>query len=484
VDRCARRIERLLKEPALGGAPQLERHRGEVLARAKAEPVLFLREPTNQNGTLAASRLRQQLLTATYPWKVLEQLFRQSRRQPQLLRQVLLVDGYLYADQPSLAALVSTSITLPQLFQEPELQLTRGSKTHRLVRDGMDYTFADGDESGKTATLWLFDRVTVPTETQTPDSHVTLNDVRAQLGAGTFQVDRITEHAFVGQFQYGELAIPTVLRREGNRALFECESIQEGQRAALERERALAHRRQRLLERLRRAIVAQVDEALPFDEPRTEEGQQDGMLRQEWRTAYNQGQNSFTFNGDRYRVFDQEGRARTPQVCADFITDSWERMADTYYPSREQPRQRRVGRLDFDTLGVENRRSVENLMDFAASNPAWFNLLLVPESERIPFANRRTFFAGLQAMHLDFAPGDVVTILGPRDDERLHYHSFFIVADDPITGIPTLVAANAGRPRIRTWEAEMQNAPRRAIIGRIRPTLAWLEAVAGLPSPD
>jgi len=70
--------------------------------------------------------------------------------------------------------------------------------------------------------------------------------------------------------------------------------------------------------------------------------------------------------------------------------------------------------------------------------------------------------------------------LGPRDDEKLHYHSFFIVAADPITGMPTQVAANAGRPRIRSWEAEMQNAPRRGILARIRPRLAWLEQVTGI----
>jgi hypothetical protein len=179
-------------------------------------------------------------------------------------------------------------------------------------------------------------------------------------------------------------------------------------------------------------------------------------------------------------VFDERGRPKTPQVCADFITDSWERMSGTYYSPRGQPREKRIGRLDFDALDVENRRSVEKLMDFAASHPDWFELLLIPESERIAFANRNAFFARLAAMHDDFAPGDVVTILGPRADERLHYHSFFILASDPVTGIPTTVVANAGRPRIRSWEAEMQNAPRRSICGRIRPTLHWLEAITGL----
>lgn len=39
-----------------------------------------------------------------------------------------------------------------------------------------------------------------------------------------------------------------------------------------------------------------VGEALPFDEPKTEEGQQDGNLRPAWRWAYTHGWDSYTFN--------------------------------------------------------------------------------------------------------------------------------------------------------------------------------------------
>jgi hypothetical protein len=47
--------------------------------------------------------------------------------------------------------------------------------------------------------------------------------------------------------------------------------------------------------------------------------------------------------------------------------------------------------------------------------------------------------------------------------------------------MPTWLAANAGRPRVRTWEAEMQNAPKRAIVARMRPRLEWLEQLVGAP---
>jgi len=45
-----------------------------------------------------------------------------------------------------------------------------------------------------------------------------------------------------------------------------------------------------------------------------------------------------------------------------------------------------------------------------------------------------------------------------------------------VTGMPIAVVANAGRPRIRSWENELQNAPQRAILAHIRPKLPWLEA--------
>jgi hypothetical protein len=122
---------------------------------------------------------------------------------------------------------------------------------------------------------------------------------------------------------------------------------------------------------------------------------------------------------------------------------------------------------------------VQSLIDFATAHSEWFDAKVIPEPERVRFANRTDFFRNLFERRADFQPGDVVAILGPRDDEKLHYHSFFIYAADPVSGMPTLVAANAGRPRIRTWESEMQNAPLRSIVARIRPRIEWLETIAG-----
>jgi hypothetical protein len=221
----------------------------------------------------------------------------------------------------------------------------------------------------------------------------------------------------------------------------------------------------------------QVVEALPFDEPKTEFGQEDGKLRQHWNWAYRYGRTQFEYNDDRYKVFDLVGRPRVPQVCIDFITDTFERAGGSWFRPRGEARERIPGNLDFSQLGIDNERSVERFVEFAKAHPDWFDVFDVPEEERVPYARRADFFAHLYEHRDRYRPGDIVTIYGLRDDDKMHYHSFFVYDRDPVTGAPSLVAANAGRPRIRPWEAEMITAPLRSIRARIRPKLDWLERV-------
>jgi hypothetical protein len=478
VDACELRRQAVAAEPALPGAPGVEAARGELFARARAEPVLFLETPTASPSSPLIATLRARLFGEPSPWAAFSEVFERFRGRPTELRQVLLTDGYLYAEQPAVAALLAHGVALPQLFSEKELLVVRGERTLRAERVGSEYVWADGPEHGERARLWLFDRVQVSGEKPRASKHVAVSGLR--LGTSSIEIERLTERAALAQLQYGALRVPAVLAVREGRLVLECESVSAEARPRVEAARSAAERRARVLAELRTRVAEQVDEALPFDEPKTEDGQQDGKLRPEWRSAYLRGASSFTFNGDRYPVFDASGRPRPPQVCVDFIVDTWERMAGTHWLARDEGRARRLGRLDFGELGIENRRSVEQLIDFARSRTDWFELLEVPEAERVPFSGRRRFFQRLFEQREQFRPGDVVAILGPRDDERLHYHSFFILADDPLSGMPTLVAANAGRPRVRNWENELENAPRRSIVARIRPRLAWLESLVGI----
>lgn len=453
----------------------LDRNRAELLARARGSSVLYLREPVPKGLDAKDEWLREQLTTSRTPWTAVEALLKETYKQPARLRGLLLREGYFYVDAPALGSILSNCITLKLLFSEPRLELTRGTVTRTLSRrkDG-EYVFTDDSGTEAVATLLLFDRVTVQGEKLGPDFHVSITDVRESLGASRFSLTHQSASHLIGTFEYASYEVPTLLRIRGRTAELDCEAVPKERREELARLRGESRRRAVVLRRLREVVEAQVKETLPFDEPKTEEGQQDGKLRREWVTAYKNGAYQFKFNGDSYPVFDSSGRPRTPQVCIDFITDTWERLSGTYWNPRGAPRSRLIGRLDFDALPIENRRSVENLLTFASARPSWFDVLLIPEAERIALSNRRAFFERLRDRHKDYAIGDVVAILGPRDDDKLHYHSFFVIEDDPITGVATRVAANAGRPRIRTWEAEMQNAPRRAIVARIRPRLEWL----------
>jgi hypothetical protein len=480
ADLCRSRREAVFSEPAVPGAPGLDAVRAELVARAKAEPVLFVDTPRATHIGSGLARWRERLYRVGVPWQVIGEVFSRFTRHPTELREILLTDGYLYAEKPDLAALLASGLSLSRLYTEREVDVTRGAHTWRALRKRGDYVWADGPEAGQPAKIWLFDRLAVPGEPLGPPKHIAVGDLHERLGATRIDIEHVTRDAVVATLEYGELRVPALLAVEQGQLRLECEAIAPEERESVEAARSMAKRRQRVVDRLRAAVAEQVGEGLPFDEPKTEEGQQDGRLRLKWRDAYFLGRSVFEFNGDQYLVFGPEGVPRIPQVCVDFITDTWERMAGTRWAKRNEGRHRQVGRLDFDTLSIENRRSVDKLIDFAVEHPDWFELMLVPASERVAFANRGRFFRRLLELRAEFRPGDVVAILGPRDDDKLHYHSFFIVQSDPLTAMPTLLAGNAGRPRIRNWEGEMQNAPRRSIVARIRPRLEWLEQVTGI----
>ena len=461
--------------------------RARVLARAKAEPVLFVRAPAIDPAESARARyLRNELVTRGY--RGLDRVMAAVNRQPALAREVLLREGYFYVDDSDLAALLVEAIELRDLFDDDRLVLERGSKRYTLARtkDG-DYLFADGVDAGRKARLLLYDRLwSEPGAAPGPRLHRDVRGLSRKLGFDRLRVDRVQGNELVVELRYGADWLPAIVRTGESELELGCEVVPEEASPRIAAVRARRARHDVVHERLRAAISEQVDEALPFDEPRTEDGQQDGKLRHEWRMAHRTGRLWFEFNEDRYWVYDSKGRPRVPQVCIDFITDTLERASGTWWTPRGTQPARVRGRLDFGALGISNQRSVETFVSFAWEHPELFDVVDVEPEERVPFRRRRAFFDHL-FLHRDrYAPGDIIAILGLRDDDKLHYHSFFVFDADPVTGMPTLVASNAGRPRLRSWEHELQNAPKRSLRTRIRPRLEWLEALVidqtGMPT--
>ena len=449
-----------------------------LLGRARAEPVVFTRAPLfdEVHGSSEARRLRAELTAAERPALAFEEVLSHVKKQPLLAREVFLTEGYFYTDSAELAALYVNYLALGLLFQEPELRLARGHEEWTLVRKDGDYAYKDGPERGQRARLLLFDRVSVVGSDLGPALHLDVRGAAAHSFADEVRIDRLTASGAVASLRFGGAWLPAALKRRENSLDLSCTDDSSPTNESIASARDLARRRERVTDVLARVVSAEVEEGLPFDEPKTEEGQQDGQLRPAWRRAYLDGRDRYTFNDDQYWVFDGRGRPHVPQVCIDFVMDTLERSSGAWFRPRGERREFVAGKLNFDDFSLDNRRSVESFITFAEGHPEWFEVTIAPPEARIPFRDRPAFFADLFAHRDEYRPFDIVTIFGLRSDGKLHYHSFFVADRDPVTGMPIAVAANAGRPRIRSWENEMQNAPARGILAHIRPRLGWLEA--------
>jgi hypothetical protein len=322
---CQSRLARLrsLAGHAPGGSAGPER--AALLSQVKATPVVFLERPVDATPDPVARQWRRELERSELPGRVLARLFHGFRRFPGFLRDVLLTDGYLYAETAALGATLAEGVTPSALFREPRIVIERGAALLHAESDELGgYRYMDGPERGKAARLVLFDRVFADGVSPGVRHHVDLEPLREKLGFDALTLERVTAEGLVAVAHYGADAVPTLLTVDGAEVELGCEAPGPA-RAELAQTRSQVLRRYRSLERVREAILAGVDESLPFDEPRTEFGQQDGKLRQEWRQAYFQGASHYDFNGDTYAVFDPAGRPFVPEVCIDFIVDSLER---------------------------------------------------------------------------------------------------------------------------------------------------------------
>ena len=483
---CADLIEHASHQTTEPGSPRLDAQRGVVLLYAKAEPVLFTRAPeANERGSEAAETYRTMLRQTSSPWSMLQKLWPVFSLNPELGRAVLLRDGYLYADRPELAFALVDLVTVQMLFSDRQVWIQRGERTLHAERTKAGrYVFTDGAEYGQRVKLLLFDRI--GTGTPPAPLHRDFRALRQELGFERVAVKSLGERQIVADLQYGALRVPTLLEARGAHLSVVCEATPPGKEPELAAFRSEHERRERALLPLRRAMLDGVQEGLPFDEPLTEYGQQDGKLRGRWLTAYQSGQNDYEFQGDKYYVFNATGRPLVPEVCVDFVFDSFERASGTWWRPRGESRQRVVGKLDFSTLPEDKRRRATSFIEYAEQHPESFDLYALPEAERVPFKLSKRLSDYL-ATSGTFRPGDVVLIRGyapwdkPWKPRVMHFHSFFVYESDPLTGMPIALAGNPGRPLLQTWQFEAFRTPDRSIWYRIRPKLDWLESVVATP---
>lgn len=487
---CDRQIQNILERPSLPGAKTLERNRLAVLSESKAEPVWFADTPKYElePAPPPAERYRQQLKTTHYPVDVLNRILPAFAIAPKLGREVLLKQGYLFADDPNLARALVTSVKVEHLFAHDKIWLRRGELLMHAERRRGIYYYTDGPNVGERVTLLLFDQLghgDVPTHSLVRDFRA----LRERLHFTEAHVTHATEDHMVVDLVYGENVVTTLIRNEGPHLEPVCELKNEATALAVTNVQQTTATRWRLLQQLRAVMLAEVSEKLPFDEPRREWGHQfDGKLRQNWRHAYLQGRESFAFNGDRYFVFNAERQPLVPQVCIDFLTDTLERASGTWWRDGKGEPGRYVGKLNFEdevTIPREELRRVPMFVDYAKSKPDQFEVLDVPGKDRVPMGNHDKFVSYLAAHRADYQPGDIVVIRGPTpwDRRQMHYHSFFIYETDPMSGVPIAVLGNAGRPTVRYWRVETFRTPERSIWYRIRLTTPWLSSIIDFDQP-
>lgn len=483
ADPCLLRQAEIQGQPALPGASAFEAARIEILGRARSVPVIFERTPlVSADAGPEVEAFRQELAQSADPADTIFQVLKRTRHRFAERRAIFLSEGYLYAEGPHLALRLSQVLRLDHLFEEPTVVVQRGAAAFVARRHDGKYFWDDGASAdGKAAprreaNLLLLDRVRAEGSPGAPPLHLDLGALKAELAFDRATVERITSAGWILRLSTADVDSTLLVRADSGQARLECELVPPGEAARLAEARADRRRRAELLQPIMDAAHEIVERQLPFDEPRTEDGQQDGHLRIAFRKAYESYQHTYEFNGDRYFVFDGFGRPLIPQVCIDFITDAIEWGTGGRWAKRGERREHVRGAIDFKSFGLENARSIEQVADFGADHPEWFDMVFVPEEERVKFVYRTRFFEQIARRPNFHQVGDVVFILGLRDDDLFHYHSFFVDAVDPLTGAPILLVSNAGPPQVRTWEGEMHNAPLRSIIARLRLRTEFLEA--------
>jgi hypothetical protein len=421
--------------------------------------------------------LRQQFETTDYAWRTLRDVMKYFKDDKRQLRQVVLSEGYLYSEDPNRAFTLVSMLSPAKLFDNEPIWIQRGARVvHAAPDERGDYVFSDGLEKGKRVRLFHLDRV--GTGDVPPPLHVDLRALKYRLFFDRAKVRHYGKDSLVADLRYGgELWVPTLLRVDGANLEVVAEAVKPEQQDALREARAQLERKTRAMSQLRSAMRSAIDEGLPFDEPKTEIEQEDGRLRRVWRSAYDAGRLTYVYNDDRYTVFGKEGQPLVPQVCVDFIVDTFARAGGAWWlPRNAGKRERTVGKLDWGP-DVKDLRRTQNFVDYADTHADWFNVRRFAEGDRVELGYKDLFFAWLVKHVDDFDAGDVVFIRGmtPWDEVEEHSHSFFVYETDPATGVPIAIAGNAGPANLWSWETEARRTPNRTLRTRIRPMMPWLE---------
>jgi hypothetical protein len=434
-----------------------------LLLTTNIVPVVYLKKPERSSDPVARKYM-DDLAKASQTSKAVREFVRSHIQNKALLKEVFLSQGYLFADRPDLASALVAELTISDLFDAKTLYLYRG-EIKQLERHGDEYV----DENCERAKLLLNDRLAEdPADLHEP-LHIDLDEVRRLTGAVRTLVQQVA-----GRFAWIDLVFPDSTRRSAFVELKNGETavscIADDSKTLSQ---SLAHAKEfwQWHQKIVRAANLMVAERPGFDEPKdeAEDVQEDGDLRLEWTKAYWSNESTYWFRNTEYPVFDSKGNPTPPQVCIDFVFDTWERASGTWFKTRDQKKGRTKGEVDFSVYRELHRRQTPSVLAFAESENSPLDRFDIARRDWVPFL-RKAGFARVVARYADrFREGDALIIHGLREEDmEEHYHALLVLRTDPLTGMPMMVGDNAGHPRLRSLADAMRSAPSRSIKHIIR----------------
>jgi hypothetical protein len=457
--------------------------------------MVFIREPARVSAEELSTQARASFeqLTKGAPGTRIAQIAKRHENDALTRRTLLLREGYVYSPDPHDALALVNQLRVADLFDDAEIWLERRSTRSRLVRaiakgarcamatcprSMIEYRYAQGVSEGRSVDLLFGDRFAVSESELGKPLHRDLRTLALEQGFSRARVVHASELELAVELRYGDSWIPALLESKGASLSVACVVAEAPVRRSLAAWREANASRIAANVRIGQAIEDAVDETLRFDRPEgVKHAEDDGKLRPIWFEAYRRKQGYFSYDKVSYPVYDAKGRAWPPQVCVDLVLDTFERASGTWFTGKLDEPRRLVGGLDFNAHGIQNRRGVLAFELFAATKPELFEARRFQGAERIPFAERAKFFDFLVEHADEFHPSDVVAIQGRKRDGLIHQHAIFIEYLDPITGFPCGLADQMKRPRRRTWEGIMAEAPLRSLLYRVRPTDRVFEAI-------
>jgi hypothetical protein len=474
-DRCRAKALEIEGLSALPGAPGFEAKRIAILGRARGEPMVFVRAPKAVDPETLSPEARRSLDTfakeraGARVWS----LVKRHKTDKATLRTLLLREGYAYSEEVADALALAADVKLPDIFDEATVFLQRGTVTHKLSRvqekKDVRYVFEGGPLAGVTADLLFGDRVALAQEELAAPLHRDFAALADDVGFDRAAIVRITDRAIVADLRFGDRTGRAIVSTDGASTRLECLAEDAAPRDAIAAYREKGAPKRRALRSIREAITSLVTESMRFDRPFDEKGpDKDGQMRPVWMTAYLQGRTSFQFEDRSYPVYDTQGRAWPPEVCVDFVLDSFERASGTWFRPKGETHGRTIGRFTW-ALDMRQTRGVIGFGERAEKHPDMFEVRRFWGNERIQFGERERFFKYLTDHASEFHAGDVVAIHGYKRDDRVHQHAIFVERTDPITGFAFGLADQMKRPRRRTWEGIMAEAPKRSLLFRVHP---------------